>query len=184
MLAAHPEEMSWTPAAYPPEVGARAAPARPSTPRPGLPGCLERSAWPRSGAARRRPRHALRQAPGRDPGAIRDPLCLARPAAHLPDLAVRQVLRLAQAHAAGFRRRQRDLGSGRDHLALGLGDHRHDADHEFVRLRHVGGHEPDAGLLQVQRNAASRDSRSSLAMTSVARAAPTRCAPIIADPSH
>ena len=46
------------------------------------------------------------------------------------------------------RLRQRRLGAGRDHLPLGLGDHRHDADDQFVGLGHVGGDEPDAGLLE------------------------------------
>ena len=45
---------------------------------------------------------------------------------------------------------KRRLGALGDHAALGLRHQRHDADHHLVGLRHVGGDELDAGLLQAE----------------------------------
>jgi hypothetical protein len=49
-----------------------------------------------------------------------------------------------------LRRGKRSLRPRRDHLSLGLSDNRHDADDHFVGLGHVGGDEPDAGVLQAE----------------------------------
>ena len=58
--------------------------------------------------------------------------------------------RVAEPDAARLGRLQRRLGALADHAALGLRHQRHDADHHLVRLRHVGGDELDAGLLQAE----------------------------------
>jgi hypothetical protein len=50
-------------------------------------------------------------------------------------------------HATTLRSCKRSLGASRDHPALLVGDHGHNADGEAVRMRHVGRHEINSGLL-------------------------------------
>jgi hypothetical protein len=56
----------------------------------------------------------------------------------------------AKLHAARLGSLESGFSPRRDHLALGLGDNRHDADDRLVRLGHVGRDEPDASLLKAQ----------------------------------
>ena len=73
------------------------------------------------------------------------------------------------------RYRQRLLGALRDRLALGLRHQRHDPHGEVVGLGQVDRGEADAAVAERQQKAALRDSRSSLAITSVAPVTLARC---------
>lgn len=80
----------------------------------------------------------------------------------------RRTVGVAKLNAAGLGGCQRLTRSLGDQLAFGLGDQRHDAHCEVVRLGHVAGGEETPLSLRVSRKAALRDSRSCFAMTSVA----------------
>ena len=82
---------------------------------------------------------------------------------------------LPSLHPARLRHRQRLLGPPGDRLALLLRHQRHDADGEVVRLGQVDRGEPHPASRSVSRKAALRDSRSSLAITSVAPVTLARC---------
>src|ERR1700733_7182451 len=56
----------------------------------------------------------------------------------------------AELLTARLRGGERGLSPGRNHLSFGLRDNRHDTHDHFVRLRHVGGDEGDASLLQAE----------------------------------
>jgi hypothetical protein len=59
-------------------------------------------------------------------------------------------VRIAKLLASRLRCRQRFLGPLGNGLSLSLGDQRHDPDREVVGLRHVGGRELNASLLQAK----------------------------------
>jgi len=58
---------------------------------------------------------------------------------------------IAELRPPGLRGGKRKLRALADHLALGLRYDSHNADHKFVRFRHVRGNEGSAGILQAKK---------------------------------
>ena len=100
--------------------------------------------WPRSPLAKRRDRRHDLGGPPPGEVALRGggPAPVGR--------AGRVALEPAELGAARPGGGERCLGAGRDHLSLVLGDHRHDPDHQAVRLGQVAGDELDPGIAQRQ----------------------------------